>query len=142
MDECLNEKKDFAKEFAGLREHAIPFFRRHIGEVSAFFKDRRHYSSDLSTIELLQMFLRDRKMPFDMRQYMQAQSEFIKAHLEENLPPEERQKAVSAWIKRYAEEHRDHAIEVQCQFIEAESGWIVPEIDKMLAEFEKPNSGN
>ncbi len=142
MDECLNEKKDFVKEFDGLREHAIPFFRRHIGEVYSFFKDRRHYSANLSTIELLQMFLRDRKMPFDMRQYMQAQSEFIKAHLDGNLPAEERQKAVSAWIKRYAEEHRDHAIEVQCQFIEIESSWIVPEIDKMLVDFEKANSGD
>lgn len=126
-----------SKEFTGLREHAIPFFRRHIGEVFAFFKERRHYSESLPTLDLLKMFLRERKMPFDMRQYMVAQSEFIKAHVKDDLPAEERQKAVGAWIKRYAEEHRDKAIEQQCLFIEVERDWIVPEIDKMLSEFDE-----
>lgn len=136
MADLLNNLNSDA--FAGLREHAIPFFRRHIGEVFAFFKERRNYSSTpLDTIDLLQMFLRERKMPFDMRQYMMAQSEFIKAHVPDNLPAEERQKAVGAWIKRYAEEHRDKAIELQCAFIQAERDWIVPEIDKMLFDFDE-----
>lgn len=137
MLDGLKGKTDLNKEFAGLREHAIPFFRRHIGEVFAFFKEHRHYSGTLPTLELLQMFLRERKMPFDMRQYMVAQSEFIKAHVDDNLPAEERQKAVGAWIKRYAEEHRDKAIEEQCLFLEEEKEWIVPEIDKMLSEFDE-----
>ncbi len=127
------EQQDLNTAFRGLREHALPFFRRHIGELSLFFRERRASSADpFSTLDLLKMFIRERKMPFDMRAYMEAQSEFIRARLKDNLSADERQRAVSAWIKRYAEEHRDRAIELQCQFLDSAADWIVPEIESML----------
>ena len=122
-----------ATVFAGLAEHAIPFFQRHIGEVKQFFFERRASSADpISTLSLLKMFLRERKMPFDMRHYMMAQREFICSRLgEKSLTPEERQAAVSEWIRLYAEDLRDKAIERQCQFLDEEADWIVPEIEAM-----------
>ena len=125
-----------ASVFAGLASHAMPFFRRHIGELKQFFFEHLLSSADpISTLSLLKMFLRERKMPFDMRQYMLAQREFICSKLgDESLSPEERQAAVSAWIKRYAEELRDQAIERQCLFLDEAAEWIVPEVESLLQE--------
>lgn len=125
-----------ASVFAGLADHAMPFFHRHIGEIKQFFFERRASSADpISSLSLLKMFLRERKMPFDMRQYMMAQREFICSKLgDENLSPEERQAAVAVWIKRYAEELRDQAIERQCQFLDEAADWIVPEVERLIQE--------
>lgn len=121
-----------------LKSHAIPFFRRHIGELRIFFEQCRASSADsIPTLTLLQRFIRTKKMPFDMREYMNAQGEFIQNLLDESgesLTAEERQKIVSDWIKKYAEKLRNQAIEQQCAYLERESRWIVPQVEAMLRE--------
>lgn len=121
-----------------LKSHAIPFFRRHIGELRIFFEQCRASSADsIPTLTLLQRFIRTKKMPFDMREYMNAQGEFIRNLLDESgesLSAEERQKIVSDWIKKYAEKLRNQAIEQQCAYLERESRWIVPQVEAMLRE--------
>lgn len=124
-----------------LKHHAIPFFRRHIGELRSFFEQCRASSADsIPTLVLLQRFIRTKKMPFDMREYMNAQGEFIRDLLNESgesLSAEERQKIVSDWIKQYAEKLRNKAIEQQCVYLERESRWIVPQVEAMLREISK-----
>ncbi|HOG68624.1 MAG TPA: hypothetical protein PK366_04540 [Fibrobacteraceae bacterium] len=117
-----------------LKDHVVPFFKRHIGELYDFMEKRRASSAEpIETIELLKLFIQDRKLPFDMRHYMNAQSDFIRKNIKEGC--QNRQEIVSHWIKVYAEKHRNRAILLQCLYLDRVSQEIIPAIEKMLQDF-------
>ncbi|HHX15995.1 MAG TPA: hypothetical protein GX724_07540 [Fibrobacter sp.] len=119
-----------------LKDHVIPFFKRHIGELYDFTLKRRASSAEpIQTIEILKLFIQDRKLPFDMRHYMNAQSDFIRKNIKEGC--QNRQEIVSHWIKVYAEKHRNRAILLQCLYLDRISADIVPQIEQMLVNFQK-----
>jgi len=134
----LEKDKDNFGSFNDLDEHALPFFQRHISEFADFCNKRQASSVEsLSILELLKLFIRERKLPFDMRHYMNAQSEFIRQYLQKRNKAKNRQEIVSLWIRENAEKHRDLAVERQCQFLDAAQSHIVPQVEKMLDNFKK-----
>lgn len=119
-----------------LKDHVVPFFKRHIGELYDFMEKRRASSAEpIETIELLKLFIQDRKLPFDMRRYMNAQSDFIRKNIKEGC--QNRQEIVSHWIKVYAEKHRNRAILLQCLYLDRIRQEIIPAIEKMLQDFQE-----
>lgn len=119
-----------------LKDHVIPFFRRHIGELHDFAQKKRASSAEpIQMVEILKLFIQDRKLPFDMRHYMNAQSDFIRKNIKEGC--QNRQEIVSHWIKVYAEKHRNRAIMLQCLYLDRISEEIVPQIEQMLADLQK-----
>lgn len=127
------DESDFSYD---LKDHVVPFFKRHIGELYDFMEKRRASSAEpIETIEILKLFIQDRKLPFDMRQYMSAQSDFIRKNIKEGAL--DRQEIVRHWIKNYAEKHRNRAILLQCLYLDKIHQEILPQIEKMLLDFQK-----
>lgn len=117
-----------------IQEQIIPFFKSHIQELNLFLQKKNNDSSKTLTIELLIQFIEEIRLPFDMRQYMNTQSDYIKKNIK--LGEYNRQEKVNQWIQKYAEKHRSQAISLQCLYLEKTHKRILPEIKKLLQDYQ------
>lgn len=114
-------------------ESIIPFFKDHIAELSKFVQE--HTEQNFSLLELLKQFIRTYRLPFNMQRYMSVQSTFIRQTLEERV--QNKQDAVSHWIREHAGQHRDRMIQLQCLYLDRIKDRLIPIIQDMLKSQEQ-----
>lgn len=114
-------------------ESIIPFFKDHIVELSKFVQE--HTEQNFSLLELLKQFIRTYRLPFNMQRYMSVQSTFIRQTLEERV--QNKQDAVSHWIREHAGQHRDRMIQLQCLYLDRIKDRLIPIIQDMLKSQEQ-----
>lgn len=114
-------------------ESIIPFFKDHIAELCKFVQ--AHTEQKFSLLELLKQFIRTYRLPFNMQRYMSVQSTFIRQTLEERV--QNKQDAVSHWIREHAGQHRDRMIQLQCLYLDRIRDRLIPIIQDMLRDQEQ-----
>ena len=133
--------RDFDKAYAEgkldyLKQRFLPYILNNIADFYQFKKEKlKQFAEALDMHQLLKLYLYYKQMPIDMRRYMEGQSQSIKEAIADSH--QERQVAVSEWIKKYAARHRDVTIKTQCIFFEKIADQVIPIIEKSLQEYEE-----
>ena len=140
--ECKQSKifRDFDKAYAEgkldyLKQLFLPYILNNIADLYAFKQEKmKQFLEALDMHQILKLYLYYKKMPIDMRRYIEGQSQSTKEAIADTN--KERQTAVSDWIKEHAARHRDVTIKTQCLFFEKIADQVIPPIEKALADYE------
>jgi len=123
-----------AGELDGLKSSILPFLRVNQKRLHSFVLSFMDQNGEQTLEFMVKYFILSFNMPFDMKSYMDSQSQAIKKDID-LATPEKRTALVSEWIKEKAAIFREHSIMQQIYCFDKMKGELIPIIHE---EFDLP----
>lgn len=125
-------------ELRDIADAAVVFFIEKVDEFKDFICELKSKDIHLDLEMYAKLFVFRFNMPFNMEQYMERQSQYIRSKIKESCTNSseedrcERQAMVSSWIKEYAADHRHKEILRQIFCIRKIKHKFLPELQGLL----------